>query len=130
MDAVILIGVVLLVILVSVWAVISSRKALQTGGSLTDAKEEDSILESFATVTEKRIEKIMTGTYQMPGHYLAYMVQFRFDDGKETSISVPQEMFDDIPVGSRELLITQGGKFLDFGGRFGEDLPDKGSNNT
>jgi hypothetical protein len=118
----ILVVIILLVVFLIIWAVASARKSFNSGKGLVD--EEAPISEKYATVQEKHIEKVMTGTYKMPGHYLAYMVRFRFDNGDETSIAVPQEIFDDIPIGSREILITQNGNFIDFGSLLGESLPD------
>jgi|GEM_PF-2304587 len=122
MNTMILVVSILLIVFLIIWAVASAQKSSNSGKGLVD--ENAPISEKYATVQEKHIEKVMTGTYQMPGHYLAYMVQFRFDNGDETSIAVPQEIFDDIPIGSREILITQNGNLIDFGDLLGESLPD------
>ena len=85
--------------------------------------EEPLILIRNAVVRDKSVELIRIGTSKEPGHYLSHRVLFRFDDGTEEWLQVLPEHYEAIPVGVRDELITQNGIFLDFGGRFGENIP-------
>ena len=85
--------------------------------------EEPLILIRNAVVRDKSVELMRTGTSKDPGHYLSHRVLFRFDDGTEEWLQVLLEHYEAISVGVRDKLVTQNGKFLDFGGRFGENIP-------
>jgi hypothetical protein len=71
-------------------------------------------LTDHVTVKEKHIEKIMTGTYQMPGHYLSFMITFQTSSDNVLYLSVPKETFDNISVGVQGKLITQNQNFIGF----------------
>ncbi len=75
-----------------------------------------------ATVLEKKTEKVMTGTYRMPGHYFVYQLVFRMENGKTRCLTVPKEIFEQVFINETGELVTQGDSFLDFKGRFSTDL--------
>lgn len=116
----ILIGAVVIIFGMVIWAFISYHNNLKNGKGLID--DVAPMIETYATILEKHVVMDKSGSSRMPSHRILYLVKFRFDNGKETSMSVPQEIFEDLPVGSRDILITQNDKFVDFGGRFGENL--------
>lgn len=125
MEAVfILIGAVLVMFGIVIWTFISYHNNLKNGKGLIDDAVPMEINKTYATILDKHIIMEKSGSSKMPSHRITYIVRFRFDNGTETTISVPQEIFDDLPVGSRDILITQDKDFIDFGNRYGEDLAD------
>ena len=117
----ILIGALVLIFGMVIWSFVSYHNNLKSGKGLTD--DAAPVVETYATVLGKKVMMEQTGSSKMPSHLVLYRVKFRFDDGTETAMSVPQEIFEDLPVGARDLLITQNEDFLDFGGRLGR-VPD------
>lgn len=121
MARIILIILIILLTILIIWTVVSTRMSFQNE---KEPSKTPPLSEKYATAKEKYIDEVMTGSYQVPGHTLAYKVRFGFDDGTETRITVSEEVFEQIPIDSREVLLTQGDLFLDFGGRFGVPLSD------
>jgi len=122
MARIILVVLIILVTILIIWTVVSTRRSFRN--DKVPIQKISPLSEKYAIVKEKYIDEVMTGSYQMPGHYLSYQVRFGFDDGTETGIGVSKEVFEQIPIGSREVLLTEGDQFLDFGGRFGVPLPN------
>lgn len=118
----ILIGALVLIFGMVIWSFISYHNNLKSGKGLTD--DAAPVAETYATILGKKVMMEQTGSSKMPSHRVSYLVKFRFDNGTETAMNVPQEIFEDLPVGSRDLLITQNGNFVDFGGRLGR-TPDR-----
>lgn len=118
----ILIGAAALIFGMVIWSFVSYHNNLKSGKGLTD--DAPPAVETYATILGKKVMMEQTGSSKMPSHRVSYLVTFRFDDGTETAKNVPQEIFQDLPVGSRDLLLTQNGDFLDFGGRLGR-TPDR-----
>lgn len=121
----ILLGALAVLFGIVVWTFVSYHNHLKSGKGLID--EVPPMLETYATILGKHVVMEKAGT-KMPSHRVSYVVNFRFDDGKETAMNVPQEIFDDLPVGSRDILITQNKDFVDFGYRRGEDITNDSGN--
>jgi len=121
MGGIIFIIVSLVVIFgMMIWVFIRNHHSLKSGKGLI--KDVAPVIEQYATILEKNVVMEQTGTTKMPSHRLDYIVKFRFDNGTETSMCVMSEIFDDLPVGSRDILITQNNNFVDFGSRTAEDI--------
>lgn len=118
----ILTGAAALIFGIVIWSFISYHHNLKIGKGLID--DVAPTTETYATILEKNVVMEQTGSSKMPSHHISYLVRFRFDNGKENTLCVPQEIFDDLPVGARDILITQDQSFLDFGGRCGEAPTD------
>lgn len=97
-----------------------SHIRVKNGKGLKD--EVAPVIERYATVMEKYPEE-RWGNSKTPDYNVRYMVKFKDDNGVITSVSVPPEIYEDIPVGMRDLLITQSDTFYDFGGRYGQNIP-------
>jgi Protein of unknown function (DUF2500). len=125
MEAVfILIGAVVVMFGIVIWTFISYHNNLKNGKGLIDEVVPVEINKAYATILDKHIIMEKSGSSKMPDHRISYLVRFRLDNGTETAISVPQKIFDDLPVGARDILITQDKDFIDFGNRYGEDLTE------
>ncbi len=116
----ILIGSLFVIFGLVFWSFIHMRHNLEIGKGLTD--DMPPTIETYATLLDKNVIMEKDGSVKMPSHRISYLAKFRFDDGKETTMNIPQEIYDELPVGSRDILISQNGYFIDFGGRLGEDL--------
>lgn len=116
----ILIGAAVFIFGAVIWSFVSFHKNLKSGkGLIDDAAPEN---ETYATILGKKVMMEKTGTSKMPSHRVSHLVKFHFDNGTEITMSVPKEIFDDLPVGSRDLLVTQNENFVDFGCRLGKPL--------
>ncbi|HEX3018459.1 MAG TPA: DUF2500 family protein [Caproicibacter sp.] len=100
-----------------IYSFVSYHRRLQSGQGIRD--EEAPVLQKYATVLQKEIVKENTGTMYRPEHRVEFRVKFRYEDGTEIDMIVPPDVYEKIPVGFTDLLITQNGEFLDFGERFG-----------
>lgn len=107
---------------VMIWSFIRYHHSIKSGEGLIE--DVAPVIEEYATILEKNAVMEQTGTTKMPSHRLACMVKFRFDNGTETSMCVTPEIFDDLPVGSRDVLTTQNNNFVDFGGCTAEDIAE------
>lgn len=103
-----------------IWSFIRYHHSIKSGEGLIE--DVAPVIEEYATILEKNVVMEQTGTTKMPSHRLACMVKFRFDNGTETSMCVTPEIFDDLPVGSRDILRTPNNNFVDFGGCTAEDI--------
>lgn len=101
-----------------VWAVFTAKKNIG-GGNVAEAPLP--VSKQFAVAKEKRVHQNMTGTYQMPGHYLTYEILFGLDDNTEVRLKTTKEIFDEIPLGVRRECISRGEYLLDFGNKYGKD---------
>ena len=118
----ILLGMVAILFGIVIWTFASYHNRLKSGKGLID--DVAPVIETYATILEKNVVMEKAGSSKMPSHRISYLVRFRFDNGEETTMNVPQAIFDDLPVGSRDLLITQNENFVDFGSHCGENLTD------
>ncbi len=84
--------------------------------------DEAPIEKNHAILLAKKSDKVMTGTYRMPGHYFAYKLVFQMDNGKTRCLTVPKEIFEQVFINEEGELVTQGNLFLDFKDRFSTDL--------
>lgn len=109
----ILAGALVIIFGIVIWTFISYHNNLKSGKGLID--DVAPMIETPATILEKHVVMERTGSSKMPGHHISYMVRFRFDNGEETAISVPQEVFEDLQVGLHGILITQNKNFVCFG---------------
>lgn len=124
----VLLGVIILILLtvfvfvMIIWAIASNQSKMTKGEEYV--QEAAPIIQTYATVIDKHVNNVMTGSYQMPGHYLEFIVKFRLDNGEEKETIATQEMYDMIQLGARDLLLTQNQYLVDFGGLFGDNLPE------
>lgn len=98
---------------VVLWSFIRYRHNQKKGSELLESPA--AIIEKYATILEKNVVMEHTGTARLPSHQMLYIVTFQFDNGTKTSLPVPPEIFDVLLVGSRDILVTQDGLFVDFG---------------
>ena len=72
-----------------------------------------------ATVLDKKIQRIDTGSYKMPSHHLEYRVLFQLAGGGKKLLSLSAEQYDVVAVMEYGLLIFPGEILLDFHDHFG-----------
>ena len=72
------------------------------------------IVQKTATVMDKAVTKQMTGTYQMPGHRIAYLVKFSLETDREMPLEVPDVEFEHLQLGWSGTLTFQNGNYLNF----------------
>ena len=89
-------------------------------------EEEHPIRQAQATVLDKKIQRIDTGSYKTPSHHLGYLVLFQLADGGQMQFSLPAEQYDVISVMEQGLLVFQGETLLDFHDHFGVEQEDAG----
>lgn len=77
-------------------------------------EEPPAIVVEKAVVLEKSLAKQMTGSYQVPGHFIRNIVVFSTEGGSEKKLDVSSEDYDKLEVGAKGNLICQNTRFLGF----------------
>jgi len=57
-------------------------------------------------------------------HRLKFLVDFQLNDGEIKTLMVSEQQYEKMSVGEFAMLMTQNGRFIDFGDKFAETLND------
>lgn len=116
--------ILVIVLILAVLRSLFNRKKTNNDDAAEEATIDEvaGVSEEYATVTYKNAGIVQTGLPLSPDHSVDFLVTFRYDDQREITLNVPQEIFDEINEGMRDTLITQNNNFLDFAGLAGQDI--------
>ncbi|MDO5602941.1 MAG: DUF2500 family protein [Oscillospiraceae bacterium] len=115
---------VLAVLAIAAWPVtnaLAKKKAAPPPEETSDIPQPE---ETEAVVKGKMIAKEDYGSPKVPNSVFFYRVEFELQGGENIFLDVPENVYEALQPGDAGQLLTQNGMFLDFDGRFGEDLPE------
>lgn len=119
--------IVLAVLAIAAWPVTNALSKKKTAAPQEETVEIPQPEETRAVVKGKTIAQENYGSYREPYTVLFYQVAFELENGEELFLEVPENVYDALQPGESDILLTQNGMFLDFGGRFGEPVEPQDS---
>lgn len=115
--------IILAVLAIAAWPVtslLSKKKAAPPPEEVSDFLQPE---ERQARVKGKMIAQEDYGTPKMPNTVFFYRVEFELPEGSCVFFDVPENVYEALQPEETGVLLTQNDMFLDFDGRFGEDIP-------
>lgn len=105
------IGVLILLVILVVIFFPQIKEAFKTDTSARLNEEVLADIAEMATVTDKQVSE--SGIRR--NRYIDYSVVFETDDGKTLEFSLRKEVFEEIEIGERDMLVYQEARFIGFG---------------